>query len=447
MRTFVNLFVKSGKYLTVSKDAPNMSKYVCKYVDEVVDGCVKPSVETKAAIGDASIWIESVLGNKLSNATSEVKRFFSNIDSIDVDKDICSRSKSALSIETKLMRGLKKAEGRTFHSIDEAMDVIGDGIGSRVITKPLRKLSEAEIDSMIENLVYEGKKLTPKEAKALKKYIYSPTQTCPNAKTFKLYEAFAKPLIEERSKDVVDRLTLGILKHRQMFEDLDIKDLQARGLFDEEFLKRLDSEDIYPIQITQINNYRGAHGLPEFTNTQIQQLSRALNFKNKGKKIIIASDVRGLDDFLYSKEEIASFSQKSIKASGYRTAQMNIIHENGALGEIQFRGPMTNMIGEYEHIAYDLRQGKNTLGPLFDDFAKAVGKLSDKEYNIYNQYLEQCYNYYNKLELGLPAFKPKLPSRFPKILSEESMKALHDEAYLLEKTINKNFKRHYMAVA
>ena len=157
--------------------------------------------------------------------------------------------------------------------------------------------------------------------------------------------------------------------------------------------------------------------------------------------------MRGLDDFLYTAEQMTEYSKKSVKASGYRTAQMNVIHQNGARGELQVRGRMTNMIGEYEHIAYDLRQGKNTLGPLFDDFTKAVSSLTPEQYNVYNKYLESCYNYYNKIELGLPAVKPQLPKRFPKILSEESMKSLHDQAEALEKSINKDFRRYYSNVA
>ena len=444
MAGFINLFVKAGKYITTNEKYLDVSKFSCKYADEVIDGVTKPTLETRAAVGEASIWTEAVLKRKLPNAAKEVKDFFGHLGTVD---RTLHRSKSALSIETKMMRGLKKADDMSFHSIEQAIEVIGDGIGSRVITKSLPKLSRREIDSMIKNMTYEGKKLTPEQVKLLKNYIYSTRPSMQSDEAFKLYEAFAQPLIEKRSREVVDELTLGILKHRQMFEDLDLKDLQKRGLFDDDLFRRLETEDIVPIQITQINNYRGEHGLPEFTNAQIQQLSRALNLKNKGKKIVIASDVRGLDDFLYSKEEIAKYSAKAIKASGYRTAQMNILHQNGAFGEIQFRGAMTNIIGEYEHIAYDLRQGKNTLGPLFDDFAEAVGKLSPEQYSKYNKYLEECYNYYNKLELGLPAYKPSLPKCFPKILSEESMKSLHDRAEAIERAANKGFIRYAEAVA
>ena len=119
---------------------------------------------------------------------------------------------------------------------------------------------------------------------------------------------------------------------------------------------------------------------------------------------------------------------------------MNVVFKNGTLGEIQFRGEETNKIGEYEHIAYDLRQGKNTLGSLFNDFKDAISKLSPEEYSEYNNYLEACYNYYNRIELGLPANKPKLPSKFNPILSEENMKELHDKNEARLNDLKKNFK-------
>ena len=131
---------------------------------------------------------------------------------------------------------------------------------------------------------------------------------------------------------------------------------------------------------------------------------------------------------------------KASKNAGYRTAQMNVKYKDRTLGEIQFRGEETNKIGEYEHIAYDLRQGKNTLGPMFDEFKKAIDKLSDDEYKIYNKYLEACYNYYNRIELGLPAKRPMLPKNLDPILSEENMKYLHDKNEARLKELKKNFK-------
>ena len=59
-------------------------------------------------MSDVSIWAESILKDKQPGAVNEVKNFFKGLESLNVENDIISRSKSALSIETKMMRGLKK---------------------------------------------------------------------------------------------------------------------------------------------------------------------------------------------------------------------------------------------------------------------------------------------------------------------------------------------------
>ena len=440
-----NLILKTGKSFKVHSTLSKVDDFACVYVKETKTAAQKAlAAETDALLGDASVWLEAQAQSKLPMAQFEVECFFKNLNSV---QGTCHRPKSALSIKTKLERGLKKADTKRFDSFDEAERLIADGIGSRVFIKPLEKLSKAEIDTMIANTIYEGKKLTPDQVKLLRKYLDSPIPSKESEKAFKLYEAFAQPLIEKRSKEVVDRMTAGILKFRQQNEGLDIDDLRRRGLFDDDLLDMLKDKSIDPIQITRISNYRGAQGLPEFSNRQMQQISRAMNYNRTGGQLEVATDVRGLDDFLYPAENIKEYSDKAIKASGYRTAQANIIHQNGGRGEIQFRGPITNDFAEFEHIAYDLRQGKNTLGPLFDDYAKTIKKLTPKEYDAYNKYLEDCYNYYNRLELGLPAVKPKLPGRFPKILSEENMKALHDQSAYVEKLENAHFARHFERTA
>lgn len=445
MQAISQLLIKSKKAITVHTGVVDYKKFFCKYFTELLpDGSKVPTQGTLARVGDASLYVETVLQDMLPQTKAEIYSIFGGRRLQSVSR-VFQRSKGALSIETKLLRGLEK-HGQ-FESIDDAVRLIEDGIGSRVITKPLKRLSKKEIDTMIHNTTIDGRKLTDNEIQLLKKYIYSTSPSKESEEAFRLYEAFAQPLIEKRSQEVVDELALGILKFRALERGLDLQKMASRGLIDKHLYERLLTEDITPIRITEINNYKGAHGLAEFSDSQIRQLFNALNFERAGKPVKIISDVRGLGADRYSAEDLAEISRKTIKASGYRTAQMNLVHANGALGEIQFRGPMTNMIGEYEHIAYDLRQGKNTLGPLFDEFTYAVKSLSSDDYKEYNKYLEECYNYYHKIELGLPAVKPKMPKQLPKVLSEDSMKALHDEAEKIDAIANEGFYRHIEAVA
>lgn len=421
-------FVKPGKSILAHTQPQQAEFFSCTMKNGAL------TRETQAALGDASLFVENLLKTQQPVVKQEVLSLFDHLGSV---KQIQNRYKGALSIETKLLRGLKKAENQTFTSMNDAIACIEDGIGSRVITQSLDKLSKSQIDKMI-----AAQNLSKEEALILRKYIYQePIAPQEVDKAFTLFEEFARPLVETRSKEVVDQLTLGILKNRITKGETTLQELENSGLFRDDIIKRLSSEDVLPINITEINNYRGPHGLAEFSNNQIRQLSMALG---EDSGVVIISDARGLSG-RWSADKIEKLSSKSIKNSGYRTAQMNVIHQNGALGEIQFRGEHTNIIGEYEHIAYDLRKDKNTLGEIFEPFSQAVKKLSEDEYKIYNQYLENCYNYYNRIELGLPAVKPKLPQQLPKILSEESMKALYEANHTLQKELEKDFVRYFEA--
>ena len=443
---FLNYFIRPNKSILINSKMQSLENFSCRLEKELIkekDATGKivnkevVSTKTMADIGDASLWIDAALKSDFKVAKTQICDMFGNLSSVE---NIMNRPKGALSIETKLLRGLEDV--KTYNNFEEALAQIGDGIGSRVITKSLEKLSKNEIDTMISKMSIDGKNLSIKQKRLLEKYIYEkPLKESEQDEAFRLFERFAQPLIEKRSKEVVDTLTLGILKERILNEGLDINLLKKNGLFDDVLLERLATDDsIKPIKIKLINNYRGQHGLAEFSNNQIRQLADALNYKRTdGELLKIYSDPRGLNGYRYPAEEVAKQASKSIKASGYRTAQMNIVHSNDALGEIQFRGKYTNMIGEYEHIAYDLRQGKNTLGPVFDEYATAVSKLDDNEYAKYNEYLEKCYNYYNRLELGLPAIKPKLPTRFNKILSEENMCKLHDKNEMVQRELKSGF--------
>lgn len=427
LRSFANYIAKPGKKILTHITPKPAGAFNCAMEGGVI------TREAEASLGDASLYIEKMLESRLSGAKEEVISLFSNLGSVQT---IQNRSKGALSILTKLKKGLGKASNNTFNNMNDAIKCIEDGIGSRVITKSLNKLNKSQIEEMI-----TAQNLSKADAALLRKYIYQerilPSET---DKAFELFEKFATPLVEKRSKEVVDQLTLGILKQRiTKGEKLD--DLVASGLYREDLMKRLATEDIQPIKITEINNYRGQHGLAEFSNNQIRQLSMAMG---DSSECLIISDARGIEG-RWPKDVVNKLASNSVKPSGYRTAQMNVVHKNGALGEIQFRGEQTNLIGEYEHIAYDLRKGKDTLGELFEPFKGAVKHLSDGDYAIYNKYLENCYNYYNRIELGLPAVKPKLPMGLPKILSEESLRSLHETDHILQAELKKGFIPHFEA--
>ena len=145
------------------------------------------------------------------------------------------------------------------------------------------------------------------------------------------------------------------------------------------------------------------------------------------------------------KDSLLPLESKAIKESGYTTAQFNAVLSDGTLAEIQIRGK--GPFGEVEHIAYDSRQGKNTLSHVYDDYKAAVSGLEDSEYKEYNEYLSSCYDYYRDIELGIKSTKPKLPAKFNKILSEESMINLHAIDNAEQEAKKATFKQHLRLTA
>lgn len=435
-------FVKPGKRMLTSNPFTKAENFSCT-LSRNAKGNI--SEETMAKLGDASVWISADLRGMHKEAALENKLIFGRLSSVG-EQNVVSRAKGELSVLAKLEKSLvKNAKDNTFTDLEHASSYIQDGIGSRVFTNSLPKLSEAGINTMIKNMRFEGQPLTAHQEKLLRWYINDvPMKNANRDEAFALFEEFAKPLVEKRSAEVVDELTLGILQHRIDIGEVSIAKLEQSGLFNETIIARLKNQgDIIPINITEINNYRGKYGLSEFSNAQIRQLSMAVGFdKASNTSFKIISDPRGLGYMQYPPEELEKLGKESIKASGYRTAQINVVHSNGALGEIQFRGKYTNMIGECEHMAYDIRQGKGTLAPEFYEYEKAIKMLDDKQYSKYNEYLEACYNYYNRLELGLPAVKPKLPKGFKSVLSEENMQKLHDIGSYQTKVAEQGFTPH-----
>ena len=401
---------------------------------DVIDGkLLEPKL---AELGTTSVQIERKLKEQFPAAKKEIENIFLNLDSV---AGISARPKGSVSIITKLEREF--LHGAPIKSFDDAYKIVRDGIGDRILLKPLQELSSKEIKKMIQGFRLDGKELSKKEMQILEKYVYNhPMSKDEMRMGFPIFEKFSRPLIEKQTQQAVDYISLGIIKDR-MNKGLSIAEIKEKGLLSEELLQKLQTEDIKPINFSLINNYRGEFGLPTFTNGQLQQIERAA-----GGNITIISRPDVLDFDKYPKEYLDKM-KKCIRQSGYRTCQGNIVHQNGANGECQFRDILTNNFAEYEHIAYDLRMGKNTLGPLFNDYKKEISKLSDAKYEKYTEYLQQCYNYYNRKSLGLPAKKPSLPKGFNKILSEDNMKKLHDANELRLKDLGKNFTQYFEEVA
>lgn len=291
----------------------------------------------------------------------------------------------------------------------------------------------------------------------------------------------------ELSKDVFDT----VKKNYDMRELLEasspqeIRQMVKNGEITEAYAKEiLEYKPFDGINITRFNNYRGSDGVAYFSDAQIQQIKRmqvqtgnyfsiasvsehltSVDAKVTAKKVTRLKEVQARIEKLSqqggNEKEISELQKEfetlqkkyglagidtgaldkgAIKGSGYTTTQMNFTMADGTQGELQLRGE--GFFAEIEHIAYDARQGKNTLGVAYQEYVRTVKGLSEKQYDSYNRYIKECYNYTRNLELGIQTPTPKLPKGLPSILSQRSMENLHDINAQMEAAAKEAFTPH-----
>lgn|GEM_PF-1424167 len=310
-------------------------------------------------------------------AKEEVERAFEGLG------DIECRVKSQKSIYSKLFSKAVKNNHETI-SLPQCRELIGDAIGTRLVLK--------ELDSeTIENIKKD----------ALKKANLSP----------KLYDKWFKGELskEEMSNENVLE-ALDIASGRIVTR---LSETQTQGFVDA-LNKAIKNHDL---KLVELNNYAGLGGYPYLSKRQVQSIADT-HFEKYQENLIVNS----------AADDIHKSGNKGIKASGYTTLQMNVIHRNGALGELQIRGPEITKFAEYEHVPYDIRKGK-----LFSDKAKyeeitpTLENLSEESYAMYNNYLTECYKYMRLQELGIG---PGKAPTFPTALIQKANLS-EREAYLL----------------
>jgi hypothetical protein len=298
----------------------------------------------------------------------------------------------------------------------------------------------------VKKATINGKNLTTSEQRLVKRLFRNdPTLT---ASEIEKAEELAKPvkmlLAEQQTNPVFERMLLCNIKSALERKITTIEKLKKCG-FDDEFLKHLDDPQIIPLRLTRrISNYRGLDGIPYYSDNQMMKLENYILATGDNVKIQHCSSEINLNK--YNLDELTKSQKSAIKDSGYVTTQMNVILPDGTLAEAQFRG--SNLFAEYEHIAYDSRQAKNTLGEVFNEYQDAIKSLKESQYEEYNTYLRKCYNYYRNKELGIMVgAKPKLPEGFPKILSQESMENLYKQNHEVTQNAMQTFRPHLELVA
>lgn len=445
---YVTLITKGVQALTKSKAAVfrikpeivmpvEVSTLGKKGLAKIIDKEALKAVDVQGELGNIAIRQADYLKKKIKYAKKLANDIFGDISEV---KTHSVRTKDANSIYSKYEKNIQ--DGKVVTSEEDAHAFITDSIGMRF---QMKDLTIDDAMQAVKKATINGKNLTTSEQRLVKRLFRNdPTLT---ASEIEKAEELAKPikmyLAEKQSQPVFERMLLCNIKSALQRKVTTLEKLKQSG-FSEEFLSRLNNPQIKPLQLTRICNYKGLDGIPYYSDDQMISIGK-LSLAT-GEDIVVQHCPSTKNLKKYGTDMLSKAEKSAIKPSGYTTTQMNVTLSDGSLAEVQFRG--SNLFAEYEHIAYDSRQGKNTLGKTFDNYKKAIESLKNDEFKEYNAYLRKCYNYYRNQELGIMVGqKPKLPAKFPKILSQESMESLYKLNHENNQIAMQSFTPHLELVA
>ena len=403
-----------------------------------IDANALKSIDVQGELGNIAIRQADNLKSKRKYAKKLADEIFGDISDV---KASSVRTKDANSIYSKYEKNIK--DGKIVSTEADAHAFITDAVGMRFQMKDLT-IDDA-MQAVKKARKFNQEKLTTSEQRLVRRLFRNdPTLT---ASEIAKAEELAKPvkmyLAEQQTNPVFNRMLLCNIKSALERKVTTIEKLKQNG-FDDEFLKHLNDPEIKPLRLTRICNYKGLDGIPYYSDAQMMKIEK-LSLAT-GENITIQHCSSEIDLVKYGIKNLKKAEKSAIKDSGYTTTQMNVILPDGTLAEVQFRG--SNLFAEYEHIAYDSRQLKNTLGKTFDGYKKAIKSLSNDDYKEYNAYLRKCYNYYRNKELGIMVgAKPVLPKKFPEILSQESMYNLYKLNHENTQVAMQTFRPHLELVA
>lgn len=405
-KTKVEYNVKPDITMPIAPATLNGSKPVIRIKKNNLTGKLDEPVQEE--LGNVSIRLAKRYETVLPKAKEEIQEIFPGCD-------ISVRAKGANSVYSKLEKKVLD-KGTVIRSDSVASSMIRDAIGGRITMK---NLTTADIVDTLKTIKIENKALTADEQKIMMKFFNLEPLTQAELKIAQKYSRTVKlALAEKQSAPVFNQVMLSSLKHAVETGAATIEQIEKSGVSPAIVKElKLNYNKIKPMKITELENYTGHNGIPYFSDKQIAQFREMQLVTGNNFDIVTCSEARRFS------QSLTPLEQQALKDSGYTTSQFNVELSDGTLAEIQVRGK--GPFGEVEHIAYDSRRNKNTLGAVYDEYQAAAKGLSADEYNEYNKYLSACYDYYRDLELGIQAAKPQLPAKFNPILSEDNMIRLH----------------------
>lgn len=373
----------------------------------------------KKIVPEIRYMVDLILGKDIK-ITKEIKKGAIFYTAKGEDGIMSARSKSEDSVYSKIRKKVLALKTDIPENLNQADALIGDAGGFRYT---INHVDSKNVEKIISDVV-------PKHDRAeFDKYFVDSYKLTPTQKEK------ISPKIREYEKRVLERAI-----HAQS----------------DKFVARLSELiETGEVRIQEFHNYCGHEGIPYFTQEHLQnitwaygkwfeKMSKDANYtaiKDESGYVVSIKDKFGNKFDRALRIEDSQTNSDVIKESGYTSSQFNIIGENGLKIEFQYRSDEINNFAEYEHVPYDIRENKETVnGPEYNiirGILKDKTKMSDDDYKkYYNPYLTQVYNYYRRLELGLPVGeKPVLnKDNFKNLTQEEidlisvdGLKALHDE--------------------
>ena len=402
-------------------------------VSEISKKSLKNDIMSKAELGNVSLRLEKAFANEKPAVEKMLRKVFPG-------SDLSIRAKSSNSIYSKLERVVKE-ENTIIKTDADAHKMVKDSIGGRIT---LPNLTEKDFYDVIRNAKVNGVDLTAREKRMVMRYFKNPESLSPaQLKTAQSVAKDVKILLAERqSEGVHRRLMLGMMKDALNRNVTTIEKLKANRI-NQELLEELSKNtNIEPFRVTKFCNYRGAEGIAYFSDRQINQIKK-IQLATGEKFSIITCDA-DVDLSKYGMKYLSDSQKAAIKKSGYTTAQMNFVSKDGNLCELQITGQGTHRVYNPEHVKYDAAQGKNTLGPLYDDYKSELKGLKQELRSSYDNYFNDLYNTSREsTELFIKTQRPVLDSRLSQELSIENMIRLEKETMALEAEKYNGFVPHY----
>jgi len=405
----------------------------------------KPSVILDKAGFDTDEIIKAETGNmamRISQYNSEhLGEFKRYIEDLFPGYKVEARAKSPVSTYSKLRKGLLKS-GKTFKTDKDGMKLITDGMAARIAP---HELTKKDVVRVINTIEIDGRPLSKREKRFVARILKNDRSV--SKMQHKAAEKFVRPVLlrlaEIQSQPVVDRINLGMLKSMLERKLVTIEQLVQKDI-NSEYIKELrNNPKIQPLRVPRLCNYRGADGLPVFSDRQIRQFEKINSMLPSSEKFTITSCPTAKDLEKYG-IELTKDESEAIKEFGYTASKINITFKDGSTTELQIgREGFYNV----EHdIIYDGMQGKGTVTPFLQPFQTALKSLGAKEAK-YKSYVCDCYNADRRAELAVAPAQRKLPKGISKKLSREYMERAYDQNVKNIKEQGQNFTPYMEYVA